>query len=120
MKKLSILLSIIIVTALCFWALVGISLDNQYTSVRKYTKPKEITTGAKDMAPQPIKEIVVPVQETPSQKIQEPTPSLAADITPPVIEFLNYKDGDVVSLSPIDVSVKVTDDRTPPEKIIIE
>ncbi len=42
MKKISILLSIILITALCFWALSIISVENQYTSVRKYTKPKTI------------------------------------------------------------------------------
>jgi hypothetical protein len=40
MKKLNILLSVLFITALCFWALARISDANQYTSVRKYTKPK--------------------------------------------------------------------------------
>lgn len=83
MKKLSIFLSVMIVTALCFAELVNISKENQYTSVRKYTKPKP-------------------------------------DITPPVIEFLDYKDGDIVSLRTIDIRVRATDDRTPSEKLIIE
>lgn len=43
MKKLSILLSIALITALCFSALVNISEQNRYTSVRKYTKPKPDT-----------------------------------------------------------------------------
>jgi len=77
MKKLSIFLSIAIVTALCFWALSLISVDNQYTSVRKYAKPKakipviesvslpSITTGDSTVVPiettTPIKRTVVPV-----------------------------------------------------------
>lgn len=68
MKKLSIFLSVVIVTALCFWAFLSISLENQYTSVRKYTKPKIETTTT-------IKETVIPVQDTPSQVITEPIPS---------------------------------------------
>lgn len=121
MKKLSIFLSVAIVTALCFWAFLSISLENQYTSVRKYTKPKiETTTPLKDIVPQTIKETVVPVQDTPSQVVTEPIPSGVIDTTPPVIEFLNYKDGDSVSLSLINILVKVTDNVTSSEKIIIE
>lgn len=83
MKKLSILLSVIIVTALSFSALISISEENRYTSVRKYTKPKP-------------------------------------DVTPPVIEFLDYKDGDVVSSETIDIRVQATDNYTASDKLILE
>ncbi|MDD5377309.1 MAG: hypothetical protein PHH16_04305 [Candidatus Gracilibacteria bacterium] len=44
MKKLSILLSVIIITALCFAELLHIAEQNRYTSVRKYSKPKTDST----------------------------------------------------------------------------
>lgn len=72
-----------IVTALCFGALSNISLENQYTSVRKYTKPKP-------------------------------------DVTPPTIEFLDYKDGDIVTARAIDIRVLSTDDHTASDKIVLE
>lgn len=83
MKKLSILLSVIIVTVLSFSALISISEENKYTSVRKYTKPKP-------------------------------------DVIPPVIVFLDYKDGDVVSSETVDIRVQATDDRTASDKIRLE
>ncbi len=42
------------------------------------------------------------------------------DTLPPVIEFSNYQNGQIVSANTIDVQVKVTDNITPSEQIIIE
>lgn len=108
MKKLNIFLSVFIVTGLCFWALIGISNDNQYTSVRKYTKPKVETEIISQNIPEVVESIIdIPVQKT-------------TDITPPMIEFLNYKDGDVVTLPLVNILVKVTDDQSSPDKITID
>lgn len=116
MKKLSIFLSVSIVTALCFWAFSLISMDNQYTSVRKYTKPKTIT---------PVVEIIPPVIDSNIPPVESTAPIkraaiTIADTTPPTIEVLNYKDGDVVTTLMIDVQVKVTDDHTPSDKITVD
>lgn len=116
MKKLSIFLSVSIVTALCFWAFSLISMDNQYTSVRKYTKPKTIT---------PVVEIIPPVIDSNIPPVESTAPIkraaiTIADTTPPTIEVLNYKDGDVVTTPMIDVQVKVTDDHTPSDKITVD
>ncbi|MFA6090342.1 MAG: hypothetical protein WC774_01020 [Candidatus Gracilibacteria bacterium] len=131
MKKLSIFLSVLIVTALCFWAFSLISMDNQYTSVRKYTKPKAkipvvenvslpSTTVDSTVVPvdntTPIKRTVAPIKEV----VVPPTTTVVVDTTPPTIEILNYKDGDVVTTSTIDIQVKVTDDHTPPDKIVVD
>lgn len=108
MKKLNIFLSVFIVTGLCFWALIGISNDNQYTSVRKYTKSKVETK----IIPQNIPEVVESITDIPAPE--------TTDTTPPMIEFLNYKDGDVVTLPLVNILVKVTDDQSSPDKITID
>ncbi|MDD2916651.1 MAG: hypothetical protein PHH70_02275 [Candidatus Gracilibacteria bacterium] len=109
MKKLNILLSVCMVMTLCFWALSGISDANQYTSVRKYTKPKATSETIPEKS---VETTVAPAPETlVSQK--------ETDTTPPVIEFTNYKDGDVVTDSLINVLVKVTDDQSASDKIVV-
>ncbi len=42
------------------------------------------------------------------------------DTTPPTIEVVNYKDGDIVTTSSINIQVKVTDNKTPSDKIIVD
>jgi len=45
-------------------------------------------------------------------------PSL--DTTSPVIQFLNYTDGDIVSTDAVDIQLKVTDNITSQDRIIVE
>ena len=115
MKKLSIFLSVAIITALCFWALVGISEENRYTSVRKYTKPKTQTDTVVPME----KTIAPPVIETTVPKAVD-TVKPVADTTPPVIEFLSHTDEEVVYTRTIDIRVKATDNLTPSGKLVVE
>lgn len=123
MKKLSIFLSVSIVTALCFWAFSIISANNQYTSVRQYSKPK---TAVMETTPSIAIDSNIPATETPVPikrtivPIKEATPISVVDTTPPTIKVLNYKDGDVVTTPTIDVQVKVTDDHTPSDKITVD
>ena len=42
------------------------------------------------------------------------------DTTPPTIEFVNFKDGDIVVENTIYVEVSVNDDITPSESILVE
>lgn len=123
MKKLSIVISITIITTLSFMALINISKENQYTSVRQYSKPKPVTSSlAKNTISEPKKEVVVAEPPTPLNVLTatENQPKTILDTTPPVIEFVNYKDGDIVNSSLINIQVKVTDDISPSEKITIE
>ena len=127
MKKFSIFLSIAIVTTLCFWALSLISADNQYTSVRKYTKPKTKVPVAEIIVPTTTVDSTTPVLTPTTKRTVAPTKEVVtsptttvADTTPPTIEVLNYKDGDVVTTPTIDVQVKVTDDHTPSDKITVD
>jgi len=52
-------------------------------------------------------------------EVVTPTTTMA-DTTLPTIEVLNYKDGDIITTSTIDVQVKVTDDQTPSDKIVVD
>ena len=120
MKKLSIFLSVTIITALCFWAFSLISVDNQYTSVRKYTKPKTIAPVVEIIPP--VVDSNIPIVESPApiKRAVVPSTEMVADTTPPTIEVLNYKDGDVVTMSTIDIQVKVTDNQSPSDKITVD
>ena len=46
MKKLNALISVSCVTALAFYGLSAISKENEYTSVRKYAKPRPVIQNA--------------------------------------------------------------------------
>ena len=44
----------------------------------------------------------------------------SADTVPLIIQFLNYTDGEVVSTDTVNIQVKVTDNMTPSNQIVVE
>lgn len=125
MKKLNAILSVSCVTAIAFYGLSAISQENEFTSVRKYAKPRPAieTTSA-------LSETTAEGKETEDAGNE---PALTADLAdtgaltqtgtdavPPAIEFLDYEDGQVVTASSVDVRVEVSDDVSPASKIRVE
>lgn len=44
----------------------------------------------------------------------------SADVTPPMVEFANYQDGDVVTDASVNIEADVSDDVSPLDKIRVE
>jgi hypothetical protein len=63
-----------------------------------------------------MSEISADNRYTSVRKYAKPKP----DVTAPTIEFVNYRNDQVVSGDAIDVQVRVTDDKTSPELIVVE
>lgn len=97
MKKFIIILSTFCILGISFYWLATISKQNEFTSVREY---------------------LLFTKETPeSGSWNSLTDAWVADTIPPIIEIVNYKNGDIASSESINIDLEYSDNITPSENI---